>query len=228
MTDNLLTGPSTGLPTGVPPNLPPPNLPPQFWDAAAGNVKLEALLQAYQDMERRLSQTPATPERPEDYGVDCSHGLFQTDPEINARLFDAGFSPQQAQLLYDLAAERLLPMLQGFAADMQAERERDRLVAHFGGEENWRRTSRQLLAWGRRNLPEAAVEGLASTYDGVTALYRMMKGDAPAALKGDDPAGGASEDDLKALMRDPRYWRDRDQKVVDRVTEGFRRLYPDR
>ena len=31
---------------------------------------------------------------------------------------------------------------------------------------------------------------------------------------------------LRALMRDPKYWRERDPAVVARVTEGFRRLYP--
>lgn len=237
MIDNLLTGdirrqnaPSGPTLDQQPPGSPPSSphgLPPEFWDAAAGNVKLEALLQAYQALERRLAQTPAAPARPEDYCVDCSHGLFESDPDINARLFEAGYSPQQAQLLYDLAAERLLPMLQGFAADLQAEREVERLVAHFGGEDKWRHVSRQLMAWGKRNLPDAAVEGLATTYDGVMALYRMMKGDAPATLKGGDAPGGITEEELKALMRDPRYWRDRDQGVVAKVTDGFRRLYPD-
>ena len=36
----------------------------------------------------------------------------------------------------------------------------------------------------------------------------------------------ASEDDLRACMRDPRYWRDRDLTVVRRVREGSERLYP--
>lgn len=31
--------------------------------------------------------------------------------------------------------------------------------------------------------------------------------------------------DLDALMRDPRYWRDRDPAVVKQVTEGFNRIY---
>lgn len=224
MTDNLLTGDLAGAPK--PPGA-PAGLPPQFWDAASGNLKLEELLKAYQDLERRLAEAAQRPTSVDDYAVDCSHGLFEPDVEVNGRLFEAGFSPQQAQLLYDLAAERLLPTLQGLAADLQAEREMERLIEHFGDAEKWRTVSRQLLAWGKRNLPDAAVEGLASTYDGVMALYRMMKGDGPAALKGDGGQGGASEDELRALMRDPRYWRDRDQSVVGKVTEGYRRLYPD-
>jgi hypothetical protein len=28
------------------------------------------------------------------------------------------------------------------------------------------------------------------------------------------------------MMRDPRYWRERDPALVAQVTEGFKRLYP--
>ena len=36
-----------------------------------------------------------------------------------------------------------------------------------------------------------------------------------------------SEEELRNLMRDPRYWRDHDGELVRRVTDGFRRLYPE-
>jgi hypothetical protein len=37
---------------------------------------------------------------------------------------------------------------------------------------------------------------------------------------------GAAEGRLRELMRDPRYWRDRDPGFVARVASGFERLYP--
>ncbi len=36
-----------------------------------------------------------------------------------------------------------------------------------------------------------------------------------------------AEDELRNVMRDPRYWRDHDSELVRRVTDGFRRLYPE-
>ena len=33
-----------------------------------------------------------------------------------------------------------------------------------------------------------------------------------------------SEGELRAMMRDPRYWRARDPQFIQRVTDGFRRL----
>lgn len=35
-----------------------------------------------------------------------------------------------------------------------------------------------------------------------------------------------TEEEVTALIRDPRYWRDRDPAIVQRVTEAFRKLYP--
>lgn len=176
----------------------------------------------------QLRRLLGAPETPDGYGIACDHGLFQPDPEINARLHEAGYTPDQAQLLYDLAAERMIPLIQTMAAEFQAEREVERLVARFGGEERWREVSRQLLAWAGKTLPPAAVEGLATTYEGVMALYAMMTGSEPAALSmaGNRAGGGEGEAELRTLMRDPRYWRDRDPAVIARVTEGFQRLYP--
>jgi hypothetical protein len=39
---------------------------------------------------------------------------------------------------------------------------------------------------------------------------------------------GSSETDLKRMMKDPRYWKDRDPSYVAQVREGFRALYPEK
>jgi hypothetical protein len=170
------------------------------------------------------------PDAPDGYCIDCGHGLFDADPVLNHKLHAAGFTPEQAQLVYDLAAERLVPMIQQIAFEFEAEREVARLINHFGGEDAWREISRQLLAWGKKNLPPAALDGLTTSYDGVVALHRMMTASEPAALRAAASAGPAlgNEADLHKMMRDPRYWRDRDPALLAKVTEGFRQLYPDR
>ncbi|WP_448204519.1 capsid assembly protein [Azospirillum sp. sgz302134] len=247
MAENLLTSAVPGSNVGPGPGAAPP-VPEKFRDPQTGEVRVDALLKSYLELERKLSAPPAAPaapaspadfdrpsllkalgvpDGPDGYCIACDHGLFQADPAINERLHGAGFTPEQAQLVYDLAAERLVPLIQDVAAEFQAEREVERLVAHFGGEDRWRDVSRQLLAWAGKNLPAAAVEGLSTTYEGVMALYRMMTGTEPAALSMPAAAAqGGGEAELQALMRDPRYWRDREPAVVARVTEGFQRLYP--
>ncbi|WP_448192713.1 capsid assembly protein [Azospirillum sp. sgz301742] len=225
MAENLLTTP-TAAAAGTADR--PSGVPDKFWDAQSGAVRVDALMKSYQELERRMAAGGGglAPASPDGYRISCDHGLFEPCPEINARLHAAGFAPEQAQLVYDLAAERMMPLLQELVAEFQADREVERLVAQFGGEEKWRTVSRQLLAWASKNLPAPAVDGLSTTYEGVMALYRMMSGTEPSALtRGEVPADGG-EADLQALMRDPRYWRDRDPAVVARVTEGFQRLYP--
>jgi hypothetical protein len=235
-----------GVPPGSPPAVPPMAVPAKFLDPATGQVRVDALLKSYLELERKLSQMMpmpgpemgdaerrrmlaalGVPEGPEGYRVDCPHGLFEPDPELNGRMHKAGFTPDQVQLVYDLAAERMVPLIQEVAAEFEAERELERLVEYFGGEDRWRETSRQMLAWARKNLPATAVEGLSSSFDGVLALYRMMSSDEPAAMRpGTGAPAGESESELTAMIRDPRYWRDKDPAFIAKVTEGFRRLFP--
>jgi hypothetical protein len=222
----------------------PPHIPAKFWDPKTRQIRVDALLKSYLELEKKLTRmVPAPdpdagpeerarlaaalgrPDRPEDYHIACPHGLFAPDGEVNRRLHAAGLTNDQAQAVYDLAAERMAPIVREVAARMNAERELQRLVEHFGGEDRWQEISRQMLAWAERNLPEDAVEGLASSADGVLALYRMMTGKEPTALTPAGDAQAAEERDLFAMMRDPRYWRDKDPAFVDQVTEGFRRLY---
>lgn len=219
----------------------PDHVPVKFWDPATGSIRVDALLKSYQELERKLS-TPAdpaaekakalallgVPAKAEDYCIRCDHGLFEADSGINERLFGAGYTPDQAQLLYDLAAEKLLPLLEEMAAGYQAEAELEKLVGHFGGAEKWRDLSGQILAWGQRNLPAPLLDALSGTADGVVALHRLMAdgGGEPRVLRpgaGAEAAEGGA--DLNRMIADPRYWRDRDPAFIAKVTEGFRRAY---
>lgn len=159
------------------------------------------------------------------YELRVAEALGAPDPEIDRRLHDAGFSAEQAQLVYDLAAEYLLPLVEATAGDLEAERDTERLVRHFGGRSGWETVSRQLRDWSRANLPPAAAEALAQTYEGCLAMHRMMTSPEPGLLPGAGDRGEATLDGLKSMMRDPRYWRERDPSFVQRVTDGFRRHY---
>ena len=125
------------------------------------------------------------PDTAEEYAVEPKHGLVEADPEVNALLHRAGFTPAQVQVVYDLAADRLLPIVAEAASQCEAERQRDRLRAEFGGEERYRRTAKQIAAWGGANLPAEVVSALSTTAEGVIALHRMMaKGEPALARRG--------------------------------------------
>lgn len=209
----------------------PAGLPDKFWDERSGQVRLDALLKSYMELERKLSSLPTrdVPGAPDQYRLVVKNDLLTTDADINRRLHAAGFTQEQAQLVYDLACERLMPMISELAAMFEADAQIERLTKQFGGEERWREAARQIDAWGRARLPKRVFEALSTTFEGVVAMHRMMEGEEPGLVR-DAPAGEESinEASLKQLMRDPRYWKHQDPAIVDKVREGFRKLYQDK
>jgi hypothetical protein len=105
-------------------------------------------MRSYKQLERKMSGTPSAPKTPEEYCIDCTHGMFEPDAEVNSRLHAMGLSNEQAQEVYNLAAEKLVPMVAELMRDYQADREVEKLINHFGGPEKWQQVSRQLLAFG--------------------------------------------------------------------------------
>jgi hypothetical protein len=72
------------------------------------------------------------------------------------------------------------------------------------------------------------LDTLSSSYEGVLALHRMMQSGAEPKMAGRRSVrvqGGLGEAELSSMMRDPKYWRDRDLAYVAKVTQGFENLY---
>ncbi|MCE2510389.1 MAG: hypothetical protein J4G10_05365 [Alphaproteobacteria bacterium] len=222
-------------------------IPEKFQDPDTGEVRVEALLKSYQALERKLGtmvrlpgdnateedlesfrKALGVPASPDAYELEMKSDRMTMDPEINERLFQAGFTPTQAQLVYDLAVEKVLPILENAGAEFEAERETERLKQHFGGEEKWHEISHQLLAWGKAQLPGGVLEALSTTAEGILVMHRMMTEGEPAILRSNG-AGTATgeENQLREMMKDPRYWRDHDPDFVSQVSQGFQRLYPE-
>jgi hypothetical protein len=224
----------------------PTDVPEKFWDADAGSIRTDVLLRSYLELERRLGRSVPKPESeddveainrllgilgrppaPDGYEIAAPHPLVSPDPALNEMLHGAGFTQRQAQLVYDLAAERLLPVIDEATAELAASRQIDRLERHFGGPEAWRTTAAQIKAYAEANLPQELHMALAGSYEGVIALHEMMRKAEPEIV-GQAGSGqlAVTEDSLRELIRDPRYWRDRDPEIVQRVTAGYRNLYP--
>ncbi len=167
------------------------------------------------------------PASPEDYQITCRHKLLSSDPEVNALLHRQGFTNRQVQAVYDLAATKILPIIEQLAADYESDKQRAALIRHFGGEEQWTYISRHLFLWAKQNVPEAVLKALSGTYEGVLTLYAMMQKGEPILLRNDAPASVVTnEAGLQKMMMDPKYWKEQDPETVRRVTEGFQRLYP--
>ncbi|NJN71289.1 MAG: hypothetical protein HC801_14150, partial [Nitrospira sp.] len=101
----------------------PSDVPEKFWDAERGELRADALVKSYVELERKLGgfAENAPPANPEDYQISVGSELVASDLEVNKRLHAAGFSQEQAQVVYDLAAERLPPMIAEVASMFEAE-----------------------------------------------------------------------------------------------------------
>ena len=83
----------------------PALVPEKFKNPETGAVRLEALINSYSELEKKMSGKPSAPQSPEEYCINCEHGMFEPDADINQRLHAKGMSQEQVQEVYDLAAE---------------------------------------------------------------------------------------------------------------------------
>jgi len=206
----------------------PDGLPEKFWDASTDSIRTDSLLKSYLHLEKRFGEPDVekAPASAEEYEISTDGSFVSIDPLVNERLHEAGFSQAQAQMVYDLAGEYLFPLAGELASELDAQSQVDRLTQTFGGTDQWQEIAAQLSDWGRSNFPPEVFEALASTYDGVVAMHRLMEKDEPDLIGNAPGASGVTEESLKELMRDPRYWRDQDPSIVRKVQRGYEALFP--
>lgn len=221
----------------------PQGLPDKFWDAETGAIRTDALVKSYLELEKKMAQSVPMPQdedtrakfyraagvptNPDEYQIQVKDNLFEPDRDLNTRLHAKGFNAEQVQEVYDLAVDTMIPMILDLAAEFQAEREIERLCDHFGGQDQWREVSRQMLAYGQKNLSPQVLKGMSSSFEGIMALYQMMQSDEPQTLgaQAASTMGSTAEKDLHSMLNDPKYWRDKDPAFIAKVTEGFQNMY---
>ncbi|SNB66991.1 hypothetical protein SAMN07250955_105232 [Arboricoccus pini] len=173
----------------------PANVPEIFWDAERGAVLTDKLLRAHLDLLATLpseedpvplisdeAATSINPNGPNEladcghpYEIEPPHPLLASNEDVNLKLRHAGLSQEQAQIVYNLAAEVLVPLIENVAWDNQAAQHVARLSQDFGGAEAWARTAQQLRTWGRANLAPQVYTALASDPEGIHAMHQMMR-----------------------------------------------------
>ena len=205
-------------------------IPEKFLDEN-GDLKTDDLLKSYLALEKKMSEPKSVesqiPESPADYKIISKNELIESDPEINEILFKHGFTNDQAQVVYDLATDKILPLMQEMVEDIATDRELQALEQEFGGAEQFNTIARQISDWGEKNLDAATFEALCKSKNGILTIYRMMQGklESPLIQGRGKVVPIDDEETLKKLMQNPKYWRDQDPELLKRVEAGFKRLY---
>ena len=168
------------------------------------------------------------PESYDKYQINIPNELLDHDEELFKQFYEHGFTNDQAQFVYDLANERVIPVLDQLTVNFEAQKQLAKLTNYFGGRERFDEVSRQISAWAKQNLSTEVYDALGSTAEGVIALYKMMSSNEPMLSKDNGYEGELNEQTLRKMMEDPRYWRDKDSAYINKITRGFEKLYPEK
>lgn len=222
--ENAFSQNSSGMPAG---------LPEKFWDENTGQVRLEALIEDYNYMASRdenllEGNNRRLPASFDKYELNIPHPFLDRDDDVFKKFFEKGFTNDQAQFVYDLANERVIPVLDQLTANFEAEKQLEKLTRYFGSSEKFNEVSRSISMWAKQNLQPEVYDALGSTCEGVIALYKMMSSNEPMLGKERDRGEEITEDSLRKMMEDPRYWRDKDSSYAAKITKGFEKLYPEK
>ena len=84
---------------------------------------------------------------------------------------------------------------------------------------------KEINAFGEKFLPKDAFDELCSTPQGIQGIYKMMQSMEPDVLTDKNVNENLTDNDLRNMMRDPKYWRDQDPEYVRKIENGFKKLY---
>lgn len=199
----------------------------------------EDLAKAYKELESKLGtkeedirskiieeiQTEAFSERPESAGdyqlPDIVNEEMAVDNELLKWWADHSYENGFSQDEFNKGIEMYAQAIGSQEPDLDAE------AAKLGENANDRIQAASMFA--NKFFPEQAipaVERMCESHEGILALETIMEAMKDGSFTAETkPTAGASEADLREMMNDPRYWKDRDPQFIKQVTEGFQGLY---
>ena len=199
----------------------------------------EDLAKAYKELESKLGtkeedirskiieeiQTEAFSERPESAGdyqlPDIVDEEMAVDNELLRWWADHSYENGFSQDEFNKGIEMYAQAIGSQEPDLDAE------AAKLGENANDRIQAASMFA--NKFFPEQAipaVERMCESHEGILALETIMEAMKDGSFTAETkPTAGASEADLREMMNDPRYWKDRDPQFIKQVTEGFQGLY---
>lgn len=205
-----------------------------------GTLNTDALLKSYSELEKKIGTMISVPDANADadtrarfnraIGVPNSASEYPAntmfdDDSLREKFFEIGLTSSQVEKIYQIAEEFLTPVLSELF-DMQNETSAiNELKNFFGDDEKMRDALRAINAFGERYLPRDAFDAMCATPQGIRAAYAMMQSMEPSIETDDGTSKNLTDDMLRRMMRDPKYWRDQDPEYVRKIENGFKKLY---
>ena len=205
-----------------------------------GTLNTDALLKSYAELEKKIGTMITVPTEDSDdaartkfnraIGVPETSDEYPTndlfdDESLREKFFEIGLTSHQVEKIYQIANEYLSPVINELF-DMQKETNAmNELKKFFGDEEKMCTAMRAINSFGQKYLPRDAFDALCASPQGIRGIYAMMQSIEPNIQTDDATQNELTENDLRRMMRDPKYWRDMDAEYVRKIESGFKKLY---
>lgn len=214
-------------------------IPEKFLDEK-GELNTSALVKSYCELEKKIGSMISVPNDESDesakqkfnhaIGVPDNANDYPTndlfdDESVRNKFHEIGLTSKQVEQIYSIAEEFLQPTLKNLFELQNQTNAINELKNFFGGTEKMNDAMREINAFGEKYLPASAFEELCATPQGIQGVYKMMQSFEPTVLTDKNATENLSDDMLRDMMRDPKYWRDQDPEYVRKIENGFKKLY---
>ena len=215
------------------------HIPEKFLDEN-GQLNTSALIKSYCELEKKMGMMVSVPTEDSDettkqkfnhaIGVPNSANEYPNnslldDESVREKFHKIGLTSKQVEEIYNIAEEFLQPTLQNLFRMQTETNAINELKNFFGGTEKMNDAMKEINAFGERFLPHDAFDELCSTAQGIQGIYKMMQSLEPEVLTDKNTTKTLTDNDLRMMMRDPKYWRDHDEEYVRKIENGFKKLY---
>jgi hypothetical protein len=214
-------------------------IPEKFLDEN-GELNTSALVKSYCELEKKMGSMVSVPNENSDesikqkfnhaIGVPDSkdeypkNSLFD-DESVREKFHEIGLTSAQVEKIYALAEEFLQPTLKNLFELQNQTNAINELKKFFGDDEKMNNAMREINTFGERFLPKDAFDELCSTPQGIQGIYKMMQSMEPKVFTDKNATENLTDEALRDMMRDPKYWRDHDEEYIRKIENGFKKLY---
>lgn len=220
---------------------------PDQWLGATDQETIDKALKAYKGARDELARKKGVPEKFEDYKIELPKELEEkflvkneegVDPVFEAlrkAAWEKGASPDvalaMATALYEAAH------VKPEDGDGEGSQNLDFEYGSFGGAEKAKPVIDAVSAWAKGQLTQGVLDEqdveeilISISHDRGLKVFdklRVRTGEKPIPvnLGGGKETSQKTEKELREMMQDPRYWRDKDKAYIEEVTAGFQKLY---
>ncbi len=205
-----------------------------------GTLNTDSLLKSYNELEKKIGTMVSVPnadsddkvrERfnraigvPDDISKYPMNDMFD-DESLKQKFHDIGLTCNQVEEIYSIANEFLSPLISDLFDVKNQTTAYEELKNFFGSDDKMYDAMRAINSFGEKFLPRDAFDALCSTPQGIQGIYKMMQSMEPHVETQKNESENLTDDDLRRMMRDPKYWRDSDPEYVRKIENGFKKLY---